>query len=146
MADGWPRLRKTDDFIGSRYGGKLSDGTLKLISRGSCSKEADKRNRDGKERDDGRYWLGTDIHLERLLRIARDRTYRMIKKLEEGERNPIAKAFLRGILKGKSFYTYYVRAGDPSLFTMVTKLRRDLMRNSVTSPATKVHANKFTSC
>ena len=131
MPDGWPRLRQSDRFFGFGYEVVQSIyGPLKTRKRGLYSKEAHLRNVYKKMRTDGRYWLSTDIYLEKVLSVARESTFRMIKKLAESERSPVAKAFLSGILKGKSFYAYYVRAGDPDLFKLVGNIRQELMQNS----------------
>jgi hypothetical protein len=92
----------------------------------TLSKIAAKKNPD----DGGRYILSTDVYVERVKRISRRRTLDMIKKLEKNERQHDMKEPLRGILNKKCFYTYYRRAADPSLFSIVEGIRQDLLSNS----------------
>jgi hypothetical protein len=73
-----------------------------------------------------RYFLSMDIFIEHVKRISRRRTFDMIKRLEGAERGP-ARDFLRGILRGKSFYTYFGRAAEPELFAVIQKARKELL-------------------
>jgi hypothetical protein len=77
----------------------------------------------------GSYVHAPNIYVERVKKISRRRTLDMIKRLEREERGR-TREFLRGILKKKSFYTYYNRAGGPELASIINKVRRDLRSGS----------------
>lgn len=73
-------------------------------------------------RKDPKLWLD-----DRIEAVARRRTLAMFKKLDREEKSQDVKAFLRGILRKKSFYTYYRRAGDEALYRLVNKIEHDLL-------------------
>ena len=71
--------------------------------------------------------LHTEIYFNRVKEITRRRVLNMIKRLEEKERGWRARQFINGILNKKCFYTYYKRAEDPRLYSIVQKIRRELL-------------------
>jgi len=67
--------------------------------------------------------VGVSWWIEEWKVISRKRTLDLIKKLAEEEHGRTAKRFLKGILRKKSFYTYYRRAGDEALYRLVNKIQ-----------------------
>lgn len=118
-------------FVDKRL--RRSDSIIKIGSRlwkDAFSKYTDFREFSIKEPD---YLLkhgGSDIYLDRLMRITRRRTLDMIKKLEREEKKRDVKTFLRGILNKKCFYTYYKRTDDPALINIVKEIGHNLLTDS----------------
>lgn len=101
-------------------------------------------------REGGNPLLSTDIYFdelkERLKSIPKKNTLDLIKKLAEKEKSERARAFLRGILIKKCFYTYYERAGDPALFKIVNECRTRIFSQLPREPASAARSNRFGSC
>jgi len=63
-----------------------------------------------------------DIIEERIRKTAKKRTKKFIERILERENSRKGKDFLRGILQKKCFYTYYKRAADPRLPSVIYSL------------------------
>jgi len=77
--------------------------------------------------------LSTDVFPDWLRQRARARALEMIRALARRERRRDVKEFLAGFLVGRSFYTYYKRAGSPELEARV-KAVRDLLLATTDRP------------
>ena len=75
----------------------------------------------------GIYFHRVNAWTKRVKELSRQKTLEMIRELEREERGK-AREFLGGILKKKSFYTYYARAADPELFAAVERARKELLQ------------------
>lgn len=70
--------------------------------------------------------LADDIYRLRIQRDARRKTFTMLEELARVETNPARRAFLRGLLAHKCFYTYYARAADRMLYGFILEAREKL--------------------
>lgn len=68
-----------------------------------------------------------ELLMDRIHELTRRRTLGVIKELAKRRRRQGEQEFLKGILRGKSFYTYYGRAGTDELRLIVDATRQELL-------------------
>jgi hypothetical protein len=88
------------------------------------------------------FYHAANLYVEKVRSITRERTLARIRKLAKEEKNETARAFLFGILSKKSFYIYYERAGDPQLFSLVDRLRQNLLWASKSLQKSRIKQNE----